>query len=88
METLVTGLRNPYGVAFNNDGEVFSYDADAEYDMGTPWYRPTRVNQLTMASDFGWREVTGQWPPYYIDHPDNAPFTLDIGKGSRVRVPA
>jgi putative heme-binding domain-containing protein len=82
LETLATGLRNPYGMAFNADGEMFTYDADAEFDMGTPWYRPTRVIHLTVGSDYGWRNVTGQWPPYYPDHPDNAPASLDIGKGS------
>ncbi len=86
VETLVTGLRNPYGIAFNTDGEMFTYDADAEFDMGSPWYRPTRVNHLTLGSDFGWRRVTGQWPPHYPDHPDNTPASLDIGKGSPTSV--
>ena len=85
-ETLVTGLRNPFGIAFNPAGDMFTYDADAEFDMGTPWYRPTRVNHLTLGSDFGWRGVTGQWPPYFPDHPDNAPGNLDIGKGSPTAV--
>ena len=39
--------------------------------MGTPWYRPTKVKHLTSGADFGWRAVTGSWPPYYPDHPDN-----------------
>jgi putative heme-binding domain-containing protein len=86
VATLAKGLRNPFGIAFNSDGEIFSYDADAEFDMGSPWYRPTRVNHLTAGSDFGWRAVTGKWPPYYPDHPDNAPTSLDIGKGSPTAV--
>jgi putative heme-binding domain-containing protein len=86
IETLANGLRNPYGIAFNTDGELFTYDADAEFDMGTPWYRPTRVVHLTAGTDFGWRSVTGQWPPYYADHPDNAPPALDVGKGSPTAV--
>jgi len=81
-EIFCSGLRNPYGIAFNIDGEAFTYDADAEFDMGTPWYRPTRINHLTSGTDFGWRAVTGSWPAYYPDHPDNAQSTLDIGKGS------
>lgn len=84
---LVTaGLRNPFGIAFNVHGDMFTYDADAEFDMGSPWYRPTRVNHLLPAGDYGWRGVTGQWPPYYPDHPDNAPPMLDIGKGSPTAV--
>jgi putative heme-binding domain-containing protein len=85
-EVVASGLRNPYGIDFNADGELFTYDADAEYDMGAPWYRPTRVDQLVSGADFGWRGVTGAWPPYYPDHPDNAQPTLDIGKGSPTAV--
>lgn len=85
-EIVCTGLRNPYGIAFNADGEPFTYDADAEFDMGSPWYRPTRVLHLTSGSDFGWRGVTGDWPPYFPDHADNAPPVLDVGKGSPTNV--
>ncbi|MGI9472765.1 MAG: DUF7133 domain-containing protein [Rubripirellula sp.] len=86
VEVLTAGLRNPFGIDFNQDGEAFTYDADAEYDMGAPWYRPTRVNHLVMGGDFGWRGVTKQWPPYYPDHPDNALPNLDVGKGSPTAV--
>jgi putative heme-binding domain-containing protein len=85
-EILCTGLRNPYGIAFNELGDSFTYDADAEFDMGSPWYRPTRVLHLAPGSDFGWRGVTGNWPPYFPDHKDNAPPVLDIGKGSPTAV--
>lgn len=81
-ELVAAGLRNPYGIAFNPQGEMFTYDADAEYDMGSPWYRPTRIVHVTPGSDYGWRGVTKSWPPYYPDHADNAPPVLDIGKGS------
>lgn len=85
-EIVVAGLRNPFGIDFNHDGEMFTYDADAEHDMGSPWYRPTRVNHLLPGGDFGWRGVTRQWPPYYPDRADAAPPTLDIGKGSPTAV--
>ncbi len=81
-ELVAAGLRNPYGIAFHPSGELFTYDADAEYDMGSPWYRPTRIVHITPGSDYGWRGVTKSWPPYYPDHADNAPAVLDIGKGS------
>ena len=86
LEILSAGLRNPYGVAINADGEAFTYDADAEHDMGAPWYRPTRVNHLTSGTDFGWRAVTGSWPPYFPDQPHFAAPVLDIGKGSPTAV--
>ncbi|MBT6157754.1 MAG: c-type cytochrome [Planctomycetaceae bacterium] len=85
-EIVVRGLRNPFGIAFNADGEPFTYDADAEYDMGAPWYRPTRVDHLISGSDFGWRRVTKQWPPYVPDRADIPQPTLDIGKGSPTAV--
>ena len=81
-ELFCGGMRNPFGIAFNTDGEAFTYDADAEFDMGSPWYRPTRVMHLSSGADFGWRAVTGTWPPYFPDHPDNTQPALDIGKGS------
>jgi putative heme-binding domain-containing protein len=85
--TLVaSGLRNPVGIDFNADGEAFTYDADAEMDMGMPWYRPTHIRHLVSGADFGWRRVTGRWPPYYPDQPDNPPTTLVLGKGSPTAV--
>ncbi|HMC12659.1 MAG TPA: hypothetical protein VKH44_15270, partial [Pirellulaceae bacterium] len=85
-ELLAGGLRNPFGIAFNPLGDLFTYDADAEFDMGSPWYRPTRIDQLVSGDDFGWRGVTGKWPPYFPDHADNASPTLDIGRGSPTAV--
>ena len=83
---VAAGLRNPYGIAVNRDGEWFTYDADAEYDMGAPWYRPTRVVHLVSGADYGWRGVTKRWPPYDPDHAEAAPPVLDIGKGSPTAV--
>lgn len=85
-ELVAAGLRNPFGVDFNADGEAFTYDADAEFDMGSPWYRPTRIDQLTSGSDFGWRGMTGKWPPYFPDHADNSLPVVDVGKGSPTAV--
>lgn len=55
-EIFSTGYRNPYDMDFNADGELFAYDADMEWDMGTPWYRPTRVVHATSGSEFGWAQ--------------------------------
>jgi putative heme-binding domain-containing protein len=82
-EIFTSGYRNPYDFAFNADGEMFVYDADMEWDMGMPWYRPTRVNHATSGSELGWRSGTGKWPPYYID---SLPAMIDIGPGSPVGV--
>ncbi|MCC7043428.1 MAG: c-type cytochrome, partial [Acidobacteria bacterium] len=73
------GYRNAYGAALNAHGELFTYDSDLEYDMGSPWYRPTRINHVVSGSEFGWRSGTGKWKPYYED---SLPAVLDIGPGS------
>ena len=84
-EIICVGLRNPYGVAFNTDGEPFTYDADNEGDVGLPLYRPTRVNHLVSGANYGWWQVGGNqnWPVYY---PDTVPTTIDIGRGSPTSV--
>ncbi|MCC7083515.1 MAG: c-type cytochrome [Pirellulales bacterium] len=77
------GHRNPYDMAFNSEGELFTYDADMEWDYGAPWYRPTRVIHATSGSEFGWRSGTGKWPAYYID---SLPPVLNTGPGSPVGI--
>ena len=79
FELFCSGFRNEYDIAFNTEGELFSYDADMEWDVGTPWYRPTRVNHCTSGAEFGWRSGTGKWPKYY---PDSLGSVVDIGPGS------
>jgi glucose/arabinose dehydrogenase len=39
-EVVATGFRNQYDIDFNLEGEMFTYDADMEWDINTPWYRP------------------------------------------------
>lgn len=73
------GYRNPFDIAFNRDGELFTYDSDMEWDVNLPWYRPTRVLHVTSGSDFGYRNGSGKWPPYYID---SLPPAVNIGPGS------
>ena len=86
FELVAAGLRNPYGIAFHRDGTAFTYDADAEHDMGAPWYRPTRLDMLASGTDFGWRARTGKWPPYQLDRPHNALPVSTVGKGSPTAV--
>jgi putative heme-binding domain-containing protein len=75
---VANGFRNEYDIAFSPEGELFTYDADMEWDVGTPWYRPTRVNHVTSGAEFGWRSGTGKWPAYY---PDSLGSVVDIGPG-------
>lgn len=78
-ETVLAGFRNAYDIAFNGDGELFTFDSDMEWDWGMPWYRPVRVNHCVSGAEFGWRSGTGKWPEYY---PDSLPATADVGIGS------
>ncbi len=82
-ELISAGYRNPFDMAFNNDGELFAYDADMEWDIGMPWYRPTRINHVTSGSEYGWRTGSGKWPAYY---PDNLPAVHNLEQGSPTAV--
>jgi putative heme-binding domain-containing protein len=78
--TLVAGgMRNPLDVAFNEAGEMFTFDADNEGDLGCPWYRPTRVLHVIPGAEFGWRRGTGMWPEY---SPDALPAVVNVGVSS------
>ena len=79
FEAYANGFRNIFDAAFNRNGDLFTYDADMEYDFNVPWYRPTRICQVTSGSEFGWRNGAGKRPVFY---PDNLPGVLDIGPGS------
>ncbi len=82
--TLISaGFRNQYDIGVHPNGEVFAYDADMEWDLGQPWYRPTRINHAVSGSEFGWRNGSGKWPTYYED---SLPAVIDIGPGSPVGV--
>lgn len=75
----VAGFRNQYDIAFNQQGELFTFDSDMEWDVGQPWYRPVRINHCVPGADFGWRSGTANWPAYYFD---SLPAVVDIGRGS------
>jgi putative heme-binding domain-containing protein len=67
-ELFAAGQRNTYDIAFSPDGELFGFDSDMEWDWGTPWYRPTRVNHIVSGGDYGFR--------------DSLPANVNIGIGS------
>ncbi len=78
-EMVAGGFRNAFDIAFNPAGDMFTYDSDMEWDLGMPWYRPTRICHVTSGAEFGWRTGSGKWSPAY---PDNLPPVLNIGQGS------
>jgi len=78
-ELWACGFRNAYDIAFDREGELFTFDSDMEWDMGAPWYRPTRIFHVVRGADFGWRGGPGKMPPSY---PDTLPSVVDIGPSS------
>jgi putative heme-binding domain-containing protein len=78
-ELVAGGLRNPFGIDFNAAGDLFTFDADMEWDVGLSWYHPTRVLHLIPGGDYGWRRGTGVLPVW---SPDTLPSVVDIGLSS------
>jgi putative heme-binding domain-containing protein len=79
VEILTIGFRNQFDIAFDQNGELFTFDSDMEWDQGSPWYVPTRIVHAVAGGEFGWRSGAGRWPAYYAD---SLPATLNIGPGS------
>ncbi len=77
-ELISMGYRNPVDFALNRHGEMFVYDADMEWDIGAPWYRPTRINHGVSGGENGWRATTKKWRKYF---PDTVGSVIDIGPG-------
>ena len=76
---IASGFRNPVDLAINREGELFTFDSDLEFDIGVPWYRPTRVNHVTSGSEFGWRSGSAKWAEYFADSNGSV---LNVGPGS------
>lgn len=76
---IASGFRNPVDLAINEEGELFTFDSDLEFDVGSPWYRPTRVNHVTSAAEFGWRAGSAKWPEYFAD---SNGAVINVGPGS------
>lgn len=78
-EMYCCGFRNAYDLAVLPDGRIVTYDSDMEWDMGLPWYRPTRIYEVLPGVDYGWRSGTSTWP---VDYPEAPPALVDVGPGS------
>lgn len=78
-EIVATGFRNQYDAAFNREGELFTFDADMEWDLNTPWYRPTRINHVIDGADYGWRTGSGKFMDFCSD---TFGAVVDVGPGS------
>ncbi len=79
VERIAGGTRNIYDLAFNSAGGIFVHDSDMEADIGTAWYRPTAVFDITEGAELGWRTGWAKWPEHFVDR---LPNMLDTGRGS------
>ncbi|MCG3198080.1 MAG: hypothetical protein GHCLOJNM_02574 [bacterium] len=79
-EAIGTGCRNPYDIAVNDLGEIFTVDSDHEGQIGLPFYRPVRVTHYTAGSRMGWTSWgDGKLMPCLID---NLPGLFTVGRAS------
>jgi putative heme-binding domain-containing protein len=82
-EIVADGFRNAYGMDFNGDGELFTFDSDNERCVCLPWYEPTRCYHVVAGGHYGWRSPqraqTWRLPPYAADV--IAPLAT-LGRGS------
>ncbi|HEX3997810.1 MAG TPA: HEAT repeat domain-containing protein [Pirellulales bacterium] len=85
FETFAAGFRNPYGFAFTRTGELITHESDMEWDVGEPWYRPTRLLHVVAGGDYGWRSGWGAWPTYFYD---SLPSIGETGRSSPTAVVA
>ncbi len=80
---IVGGYRNPFDMAMDLTGEIFTFDSDMEWDRGLPWFRPVRVIHAVPGADYGWRTGSSKMPDYYLD---TLPGVDGVGRGSPVGV--
>jgi putative membrane-bound dehydrogenase-like protein len=82
-EVVADGFRNVYGMDFNLDGELFTFDSDNERCVSLPWYESTRFYHVVAGGHHGWRapQLGEFWrvPPY---DPDVAAPIVTLGRGS------
>jgi putative heme-binding domain-containing protein len=86
-EIVADGFRNPYGMDFNPDGELFTWDSDNERCVSLPWYEGTRFCHVIGGGHYGWTATKLEhfWrkPPYFIDVVGPV---VDLGRGSPTAV--
>jgi putative heme-binding domain-containing protein len=70
-EIVADGFRNPYGMDFNANGDLFTFDSDNERCVSLPWYEPIRFYHVIPGRHYGWLgpRLAAFWrlPPYSCD---------------------
>jgi glucose/arabinose dehydrogenase len=78
-ELVAMGLRNAYDLAISEDNVLYAFDSDMEWDMGLPWYVPTRLVKIVPRADYGFRLGSSRWPTWF---PDSVGALADVGRTS------
>jgi putative heme-binding domain-containing protein len=82
-EIVAHGFRNPYGMDFDEAGELYTFDSDNERCVSLPWYEPTRFYRVVQGGFYGWlnpqRASFWRMPPYFFDV---VPPTATLCRGS------
>jgi putative membrane-bound dehydrogenase-like protein len=82
-EIVAHSFRNPYGMDWNADGDLFTFDSDNERCVSLPWYEPTRCYHVVPGGHHGWLAprftTTWRYPPYF---PDVVAPVVTLGRGS------
>ena len=82
-EVVAHGFRNPYDLAFNASGHLFTVEADGERDHHLPWYAPNRLFDIAAGMEHGWLIKGWQrsWnrPESFYDNVDRL---SELGRGS------
>jgi putative membrane-bound dehydrogenase-like protein len=82
-EVVADGFRNPYGMDFNLDGELFTFDSDNERCVSLPWYEPTRFYHVIPGGHYGWlAPQRADWWRQPPEFPDVVPPIATLGRGS------
>ena len=82
-EIIAHGFRNPYDLAFNHLGQLFTYDSDGERIHYMPYYAPTRVFDIAQGMHHGW--IMPGWQFGWSrpqSWPDNVERMVEVGRGS------
>ena len=77
------GFRNPYDLAFNHLGQLFTVDSDGERIHHMPYYAPTRLFDVAQGMHHGW--VLPGWGRAWSRPacwPDCVERLVEIGRGS------
>lgn len=78
LRTFATGLRNPYGLAFSAEGQLFATDnAPDQLNYSLPSVPPDELNLIVEGGDYGFPHYFGNTPSDSKTRPPLVAFTME-----------